>query len=122
MTKKGWKVCSKMLDGSYHSTIQHPKLGGVVYREKEKTFPIHGCGPLTVFSTRKGARSFKRRLISGLSLHIFKVFYEPSSEGKVWGLRGEEKEVGWLVELNDGLLIPGTVQLATWVRLEEKTK
>jgi hypothetical protein len=83
----------------------------VHYKLGEFTFPELGCGPLTCFKTRKGARHFLKSINNGKRV-IRRCLYEPSSKEEIWELGTRARTVRDLEILNKNLIIPGQTVLA----------
>jgi hypothetical protein len=107
--KKGWKVfCCKI--GKLRSVCYVPIEGGVFYAEEEVVLPHIGCGPLTVFTSRKGARHFKLRMSGAVAVR--KVYYKESQERHVWVSAADKMPLEQMLAYNSNCILENTVALA----------
>ena len=117
----GWKVTTTKGRSAVQSTNDgwegiNSDSGGVYYGVGKKTIPRSGCGPLTVFRSKKAAKIFESKL-SG-EFKINRCVYFVSKVKEVW-----YAEI-WRISLSSLLLKnkdcipdPKSVALADWVML-----
>ena len=111
----GWKVTTS----NGRSAIQCADRGEVYYRRGKKTIPRSNCGPLTVFRSRKAAKSFKNKM--SRTFKINRCVYFVSKEKKVWVEQYIKTSLMSLYTMNkDCIPDPKSVALADWVMLIPK--
>ena len=109
---KGWKAVHKDLS----SCCEWGK-GEVFYSTHRFVEPNEGCGPLTVFNSLKSVKLFTSHLQMPT---IYSCLYYPSKEKEVWTPGSKKLSTLKLWEGNKSCIIPGSVKLASRVKLIEE--
>ena len=110
----GWKVTTTKGRSAVQEVIEN--WGGVYYRGGKKTIPRSGCGPLTVFRSKKAAKKFESK-IEG-TFKINRCVYFVSKEKEVWIGQYIKTSLMSLYTMNkDCVPDPKSVALADWVML-----
>jgi len=118
-----WKVL-KAVDEKFpnkagESTLCSLFTAGAItrYSKTERTYPLEGCGPLTILRTRKAAEHLFFHLRFKDDKVLAKVTAKISKHKKVWETSAYYVTISALERNNSDILLPGHTLLADWVKI-----